>query len=130
MKLTCLIIDDEPLARRLVENFVIRCKNVKIIKSLDNLQDAFEILEKIKYEVDIVFLDVQIGKETSILLLAKNGIDKEVRIVFTSAYPSTIYGDFDIRYFEWLQKPIPFETFEEVVEKIRIEKYLNHNSNS
>ena len=130
MKLTCLIVDDEPLARRLVENFAHRCKNVKVIESFDNLQDAFGFLEKIKYEVDVVFLDVQIGKETSILLLAKNGIDKEVRIVFTSAYPSTIYGDFDIRYFEWLQKPIPFETFEEVVEKIRIEKYLNRNSNS
>jgi two-component SAPR family response regulator len=128
MKLTCLIIDDEPLARRLVENFALRCKKVKVIKSFDNLQDAFVFLERIEYEVDIVFLDVQVGKESSILLLAKNGVDKEVRIVFTSAYPSAINGDLDIQYFEWLQKPIPFETFEEVVEKIRIEKYLNSNS--
>jgi two-component SAPR family response regulator len=130
MKLTCLIIDDEPLARQLVENFASRCKNVRIIKSYDNLEGAFEFLERIKYEIDIVFLDIQVGKETSILLLAKNGIDKEVRIVFTSAFSPTIYGDYDIRYFEWLQKPIPFETFEDVVEKIRIEKYLNSNSNS
>lgn len=130
MKLTCLIIDDEPLARRLVENFTRRCKDVKVIKSFDNLQKAFDFLEKIKYEIDVVFLDIQIGKEMSILLLAKNEVDKKVRIVFTSAYPSTIYGDSDIRYYEWLQKPIPFESFEEVVEKIKIEKHLNQINNS
>jgi two-component SAPR family response regulator len=122
MKLTCLIIDDEPLARSLVENFAKRTNVVEVLEHFDDLDDAFDYLEKIEYGVDFIFLDVQVGKKSSILLLAQTGKDKEVQIVFTSAYPPNLFKNYDIRYFEWLQKPIPYRIFEEVIERLSLDK--------
>jgi two-component SAPR family response regulator len=122
MKLTCLIIDDEPLARSLVENFAKRTNKVTVLEQFDDLDAAFNYLEEIKYDVDFIFLDVQIRKESSILLLAQTGKDKEVRIVFTSVYPPNLFKNYDIRYFEWLQKPIPYRDFEEVIQKLSLDK--------
>jgi two-component SAPR family response regulator len=122
MKLTCLIIDDEPLARSLVENFAKRTNVVEVLEHFDDLDDAFNYLEKIEYGVDFIFLDVQVRKKSSILLLAQTGKDKEVQIVFTSAYPPNLFKNYDIRYFEWLQKPIPYRIFEEVIERLRLDK--------
>ncbi|MDZ7896949.1 MAG: response regulator [Arcicella sp.] len=122
MKLTCLIIDDEPLARSLVENFAKRTNKVTVLEQFDDLDAAFNYLEEIKYDVDFIFLDVQIRQESSILLLAQTGKDKEVRIVFTSVYPPNLFKNYDIRYFEWLQKPIPYRDFEEVIQKLSLDK--------
>lgn len=122
MKLTCLIIDDEPLARSLIENFAKRTNKVEVLEHFDDLDDAFNYLEEIDYGVDFIFLDVQIRKESSILLLAQTGKDKEVRIVFTSAYPPNLFKNYDIRYFEWLQKPIPYRDFEEVIQRLSLDK--------
>ncbi len=122
MKLTCLIIDDEPLARCIIENFAKRTNMVKVIECFDDLDDAFDYLEKIEYGVDFIFLDVQVRKKSSILLLAQTGKDKEVQIVFTSAYPPNLFKDYDIQYFEWLQKPIPYRQFEEVIQNLILDK--------
>jgi two-component SAPR family response regulator len=122
MKLTCLIIDDEPLARSLVENFAKRTNKVTVLEQFDDLEVAFNYLEEIKYDVDFIFLDVQIRKESSIILLAQTGKDKEVRIVFTSVYPPNLFKNYNIRYFEWLQKPIPYRDFEEIIQKLILEK--------
>ena len=122
MKLTCLIIDDEPLARSLIENFAKRTKVVEVIETFDDLDEAFGYLEKINFEVDFIFLDVQVGQKSSILLLTQTGKDKEVQIVFTSAYPPTLFKEYDIQYVEWLQKPISYKIFEETIEKLRADK--------
>ncbi len=122
MKLTCLIIDDEPLARSLVENFAKRTNKVTVLEQFEDLDEAFDYLEKIEYGVDFIFLDVQFKQKSSILLLAQTGKDKEVRIVFISAYPPNLFKNYDIRYFEWLQKPVAYRDFEEVIERLSLDK--------
>lgn len=122
MKLTCLIIDDEPLARRLIEHFALQTGNLYIINSFEDLTTAFSFLEKIKYEVDVIFLDVEVHEESSIILLNETGKDKDVKIVFTSAYPASLFDSYNIRYFDWLQKPISYLSFEEVVARLKYDK--------
>jgi two-component SAPR family response regulator len=122
MKITCLIIDNQVLARRLVENFAKRSKNVELVDRFDNLKDAFAFLEKVNNNVDAIFLNVRVSPVSTVLMFAQRGQSKEVRIVFTNSFPNSFYGDYDIRYFEWLQKPVPYKTFGEVLEKIKLDK--------
>ncbi|PWK23888.1 response regulator receiver domain-containing protein [Arcicella aurantiaca] len=122
MKLTCLIIEDEPLARSLIENFAKRTNKVTVLEQFEDLDEAFNYLERIEYGVDFIFLDVLVKQKSSILMLAQTGKDKEVQIVFVSAFPPNLFKNYDIQYFEWLQKPIPYQDFEEVIQKLHLDK--------
>ncbi|MCU0467696.1 MAG: hypothetical protein MUF58_03775 [Arcicella sp.] len=124
MELKCIIIDDEPWGSLLLVNFVKRTDGIIVLDTFDTITEGFDYLKSINYEVDVVFLDVQLNQESSIVYLAETGEDKMVNIVFTSAYRASQLQNTDIRYIEWLQKPIPFQSFEEVIEKIRKNKYL------
>jgi two-component SAPR family response regulator len=124
MELKCIIIDDEPWASLLLVNFVKRTENMTLLNTFETLTSGFDYLKSINYEVDVVFLDVQLNHESSIVYLAETGEDKMVNIVFTSAFRALQFQDKNIEYVEWLQKPIPYQSFEDAVEMIRKKKSL------
>lgn len=124
MELKCVIIDDEPRASLILVNFANRLDDLIVLDTFDTLKDGFDYLKSINYEVDIVFLDVQLNIESSIEYLLKTGEDKIFNIVFTSAYRASLFQDKNIQYFEWLEKPIPYSKFDELIEKIRNSKHL------
>jgi two-component SAPR family response regulator len=119
MELKSIIIDDEPLASKVLINFAKRANDLIVLATFETIKEGFEYLKSINYEVDIVFLDVRLNKESSIEYLEKTGEDKMINIVFTSAYRALQFQDKNIQYFDWLEKPIPFRSFEEVIEKYR-----------
>lgn len=118
MKLSCIIIDDEPWASLLLVNFAKRVNDLIVLGTFDSTTDGFNYLKSINYEIDIVFLDVQLNQESSIMYLVETGEDRLVDIVFTSAYKSSHFQNENVRYFDWLEKPIPYLSFEKVVERI------------
>jgi two-component SAPR family response regulator len=122
MELKCIIIDDEPWASLLLINFAKRTEGMTVVNTFETLTAGFDYLKSINYEVDVVFLDVQLNKESSIVYLAETGEDKKVNIVFTSAFRASDFQDKNIEYVEWLQKPIPYQSFEDAVEMIRKKK--------
>lgn len=124
MELKCVVIDDEPRASLILVNFANRLDDLIVLDTFDTLKGGFDYLKSINYEVDIVFLDVQLNKESSIEYLLKTGEDKILNIVFTSAYRASLFQDKNIQYFEWLEKPIPYHKFDELIEKIRNSKHL------
>jgi two-component SAPR family response regulator len=119
MELKCVVIDDEPRASLILVNFANRLNDVVILDTFDTLKGGFDYLKSINYEVDIVFLDVQLNKESSIEHLLKTGEDKLMNIVFTSAYRASQFQDKNVQYFDWLEKPIPFRRFEELINNFR-----------
>lgn len=124
MELKCVVIDDEPRASLILVNFANRLDDLIVLDTFVTLKDGFDYLKSINYEVDIVFLDVQLNKESSIEYLLKTGEDKILNIVFTSAYRASLFQDKNIQYFEWLEKPIPYRKFDELIEEIRNSKHL------
>jgi two-component system, LytTR family, response regulator len=121
MILTCIIVDDEPFARKLLENFVQKTEDVEILGSYDNAFEASEFLNLINCEVDMVFLDLQMRQHTGLDLI--NMIkSKSLRYIITSAYSETYLKEYQTQHFEWLQKPIRYETFLETIEKVRESK--------
>ena len=118
-ELKCIIIDDEPLASKLLINFAKRKNDLIVLDTFETIREGFDYLKNINYEVDIVFLDVQLNKESSIDYLEKTGEDRMINIVFVSAYRASKFQDRNVQYFDWLEKPIPYRSFEALIERYR-----------
>ena len=115
----CLIVDDEPTAREVLENHLCKIDSVKIAGSCKNAIDAFN---KISSEhVDLIFLDINMP-EISGLSFAKS-INPNIKIIFTTAYREYAIDGFNLQAVDYLLKPISFDRLQQ-----SINKYFNENT--
>ena len=114
--INCIIVDDEPIAREILENYLQKIPSINLIKSCKNVSEAIDITSN--SSIDLIFLDINMPKISG-LTFAKI-IDKKIKIIFTTAYREYAVDGFDIQVVDYLLKPISFERFEQ-----SITKYLN-----
>lgn len=105
--LNCLIVDDEPLARRQVEAYVSQVPFLKLVGAARNALAAKGILET--EPVDLIFLDIQMPQITGVEFLKQNDIFQQV--IFITAYPEYALDGFDLEVTDYLVKPVSFERF-------------------
>ncbi len=111
-----VIIDDEPLARKIVREYL---KNYDDLEIVGECGDGFEGLKVIKEtKPDLVFLDIQMPKITGFELLEL--IPEPPFIIFTTAYDEYAIKAFDISAVDYLLKPFDQNRFDAAVEKFRI----------
>jgi DNA-binding LytR/AlgR family response regulator len=112
--LKCLIIDDENHAIELLTDYI---NNVSFLQLESTANDPIVGLKLINEgNFDIIFLDVEMPKITGLELLS--GIPKSCKIVITSAYREYAADGYEHGIFDFLTKPIRFERFLKVVQKI------------
>ncbi len=113
MKYTCLIIDDEELARDLIENHLRQLDEFELIASCSSAIEASKILQQ--QNVDLLFLDIEMpvlrGTE-----FFKNLIHKP-KVIFTTAYRDYALDGFELNAVDYLLKPITFGRFFKAIEK-------------
>ena len=114
MKLNCLVVDDEPMARRLLEQYIGQMPNLALLASLGNPLQALEQLQQ--DPPDILFLDVQMPELTGISLLKV--LKKKPVVVLTTAYSEYALEGYELEVTDYLLKPITFERFVKCVERI------------
>ncbi len=109
----CIIVDDEPLAVKMIETFVERTPGIELIESFT---DPVMALSKIRDEApDLVFLDIQMPDLNGLDL--SRMIPKETRIIFTTAFAQYALEGFEVNALDYLLKPIRYQKFLEAVEK-------------
>ncbi|MGI9531910.1 LytR/AlgR family response regulator transcription factor [Lutimonas sp.] len=113
----CIIVDDEPMAREILENHLKRIDSVEIIGLCKNAIEAFNLLNT--HEVDLIFLDINMP-EISGLSFAKS-INKNIKVIFTTAYREYAIDGFDLKAVDYLLKPISFERLVQSIEKFKNE---------
>ncbi|QXP66679.1 LytTR family DNA-binding domain-containing protein [Polaribacter sp. AHE13PA] len=111
--INCVIVDDEPIARNILETFVAKIPNLNLVKSCKNAMEAFEIANS--NNIDLFFLDINMP-DISGLSLAKS-INKKSKIIFTTAYREYAVDGFDLQAVDYLLKPIAFDRFLQAVNK-------------
>ncbi|MEQ6124377.1 LytTR family DNA-binding domain-containing protein [Pseudotenacibaculum sp. MALMAid0570] len=111
---TCIIVDDEPPAIRLLEKYVGKVGFLKLEKTFNKSLQALSFLEN--NPVDLVFLDIQMPEITGIQL--SKIINKKTHIIFTTAYPEFALESYDVSAIDYLLKPIEFERFYKAVKKL------------
>lgn len=103
----CLVVDDEPLARRLLASFVAR---VPFLQLVDTCASAFEAMAVLAREpVDLLFLDIQMPDLTGVEFVRT--LRPAAQVVFTTAYEQYAVEGFHLHAVDYLLKPIPFERF-------------------
>jgi two-component system LytT family response regulator len=111
--INCVIVDDEPVARNVLETFVAKIPNLELVKSCKNAMEAFEVANQQK--IDIFFLDINMP-DISGLSLAKS-INQKAKIIFTTAYREYAVDGFNLQAVDYLLKPISFDRFLQSIHK-------------
>ncbi len=113
MKIKCALVDDEPLAIKVLENHIEKIENMEIVARCSN---AMEVLEALKdKQIDIVFLDIQMPHLTGIDMLKT--LQNPPTVVITTAYRNYAVDAFELDVLDYLLKPITFERFLKAVNK-------------
>jgi DNA-binding LytR/AlgR family response regulator len=113
MILNCLVIDDEPLARMHIENYITRVHFLKLSGGARNISIAKKILES--EAIDLIFLDIKMPETTGIEFLRQANIFQQVIVI--TAYPEYALDGFDLEVADYLMKPVTFDRFEKAVDK-------------
>ncbi|QLC66160.1 response regulator transcription factor [Flavobacterium sp. LPB0248] len=103
----CVIIDDEPLAVELLQDFVKKVDTLELVSTFNNAIDAVSFINQ--NNVDLVFLDIQMPHFSGIDFL--NTIEKKPLVIFTTAYSDYAVEGFNLGAVDYLVKPIPFHRF-------------------
>lgn len=105
--LNCLIIDDEPLAIQLLEDFVNKTPYLKLAGKFEEPLQALSVLESEK--IDLLFLDIKMP-DISGIDFYKSLVNKPA-VIFTTAYSEYAIDGFELKAMDYLVKPISFEKF-------------------
>lgn len=105
--INCLLIDDEPLALQLLEDFINRIPYLRLLGKFEEPLQALPLLES--REVDLLFLDIKMPDISGIDFFKKLGYKPEV--IFTTAYSEFAIDGFELNAFDYLLKPVSFEKF-------------------
>ncbi|MCF2873803.1 MULTISPECIES: LytR/AlgR family response regulator transcription factor [unclassified Tenacibaculum] len=113
MKIKCLVVDDEPLAIKLLEKHISKIDALEIVATCNNAIKAFEILNT--QEVDLLFLDIKMPNLTGIDFLKT--LKNPPKTIFTTAYRDYAIESYDLGVIDYLLKPITFERFFKAVDR-------------
>jgi DNA-binding LytR/AlgR family response regulator len=109
----CLIVDDEPLAQEVIENYITRIPNLEVVKKCSDAIQAFEVMKKEK--IDLIFLDIQMPVIDGLSFL--KSIKNIPSVIITTAFPQHAVESYDFDVTDYLLKPISFERFLKAVNK-------------
>jgi len=113
MPLTCIAIDDEPLALELISTYVSRIPNLQLLEVFEDAISGAAYLEE--KTVDLLFLDIQMPDISGIDLA--RSLEKKPMIIFTTAHKQFAFEGFEQEAVDYLLKPINFKKFVKATEK-------------
>jgi DNA-binding LytR/AlgR family response regulator len=115
MTLRCVIIDDEPIARKGLKEYIQDASFLQLAGEFDNPLKAADLLMQEK--IDLLFLDIQMPRMTGMEFLKT--LSHPPMVIFTTAYPQYAVEGFEWNAIDYLLKPFSFERFWKAVSKAR-----------
>jgi two-component system, LytTR family, response regulator len=122
MALSCIIIDDEPNALNLIEDYINRTPDLRLMLKTQNAKEGRDAV--LKNQPDLVFVDVQMPLMSGLELISKIR-HSQTKVIITTAYPEYAIEGFEHDVIDYLLKPITFERFTIAVTKYRIKSSNN-----
>lgn len=115
--LNCVIVDDDKLARELLEGFVQKIPTLNLKGTFYNALDILPLLEN--DEIDLIFLDIQMPDISGIDFI--KSIEIAPKVILTTAYAEYALEGYELDVADYLLKPFPFERFLKTVKKVEKE---------
>ena len=107
----CLIIDDEPIAIRVIKKHLSAFTDFKIVAECSNAIEAISILSKEK--IDLIFCDIQMPQITGVDFV--RSLSHAPKVIFTTAYREYAIEAFELNVIDYLLKPVSFERFTKAI---------------
>ena len=114
MPITCIIVDDEPMALQLLESYVLRTPYLQLEGKFSNGIEVLQFLHE-KKQIDIIFMDIQMPELNGLQLSKK--LSTASKIVFTTAFDQYALEGYKVNAIGYLLKPFDYSEFLETVEK-------------
>ncbi len=124
MKIKCIIVDDEQLARDLLERYTRKIPGLELLRSCKSPLEAIDFLQN--ENVDLMFLDIQMPDLKGTELL--QSLKQKPVVIFTTAYQEYALEGYQLDVIDYMVKPISFERFLQGVNKAIDQIKLIRNS--
>lgn len=111
--LSCVIIDDEPIARNILKEYILRDDRLLLLQDYPNASDALRELNLKKPR--LIFLDIKMPKISGFEML--RSLPQHPQVIFTTAFREYAVDGFDMNAVDYLLKPFSFERFLQAVNK-------------
>jgi DNA-binding LytR/AlgR family response regulator len=122
--MTCIIIEDEPLAMLRMKKYVGKLPSLQLLGVFESALEAIGFLQTEK--IDLLFLDVQMDEFSGIKLL--ESLAERPAVILTTAFDQYAIKAFELQVADYLLKPFDFERFRQAVARVQ-EKLDSHHSN-
>ena len=123
MKIKCVLIDDEPLAIKVLQNYFTNFTDFEVIATFNNSLEALDFINSTP--VDAVFLDINMPMMTGFELISL--VENKTKIIITTAFREFAAESYDLDVLDYLVKPIPLPRFIKCINKITTEFNLKNN---
>jgi len=114
-KIKCLIIDDEPIGRKIIENYVSQISFLDLVASCEDAFEAMDILQQ--QLIVLLFSDIQMPKINGLELVGS--LPSSPMVIFITAHENFAIKGFDTGAIDYLLKPVSFDRFLKAVNKAR-----------
>ncbi|MEM7368843.1 MAG: LytTR family DNA-binding domain-containing protein [Bacteroidota bacterium] len=114
----CIIIEDEPLASKLLASYVEKIDDLDLLGVFENPFDAWSFLQA--HDLELIFLDIQMPELNGIQLAKLIG--QGAAIIFTTAYPDYAVDGFEVEALDYLVKPISLGRFLSAINRYKERK--------
>lgn len=113
--ISCIAIDDEPLALKVIEKFCIDIPFVDLIGTFTSPIKAIPFIEE--EQPQVIFLDIEMKEISGINF--KKILNQETKVIFVTAYDNYAIQSYNLNAFDYLLKPVSFERFLESVSRVK-----------
>ena len=119
--MNCFVIDDEPLARAGLKEFIEQTPNLKLIGEANNPMEALPKMSKLS--IDVLFLDIEMPQVTGIEFL--NNFKPNMPVILTTAYSQYAVECYDLDVKDYLLKPLQYDRFLRAIGRVYKSKSKN-----
>lgn len=114
-KLSCIIVDDEPIARKILQEFTEQVPYLDLIGTFESAMKAEEFLKG--NQPDIIFLDIEMPKLSGLQMLKR--VHVESLVIVTTAFPQYALDGYELDIIDYLLKPFALNRFLKAVQKAK-----------
>ncbi len=116
MKINCIIIDDDPLATKVLQELIEKTDTLNLLRTYSSAKEAIFKKEEISQNVDLIFLDVEMPEMTGIEFLS--AFDKHPYVIIVSSKQHYAIDAFEFEVTDYLTKPVGLARFSKAIDRI------------
>lgn len=123
-QLSCIIVDDEPLSREIIEKYIAETPQLMLAGSCPDAYKAMDLIRNAS--IDLVFLDINMPRLSGISMV--KALEHPPMVIFTTAYPEFAVQGFELDALDYLVKPFGYERFLKAVNKALDKQSVKQNT--